>query len=221
MWQRGGARLVLPLPEGALLVDDVAGVALDGTTVGIYFGASHRERCFRTSPTGPALDLGMMGNGDVCAAYAVNRKGQIAGMANRQPNSTEFYAFIWSEGVFHELDGLPGSTSSYAVALNDRGEAVGASGNHAVLWSHGRIQDLDPGSNFSQATSINNSGVAVGTGAGALRFDANGPVPLASEVADLGDWQLNEAFSINDDGVIVGWGSRAGVPHGFMLVPQP
>jgi probable HAF family extracellular repeat protein len=225
MWERGGRRLVLPLPVGTLFVDEVSGVALDGSTVGIYFGTETGERCFRTSPTGPAQDLGLMGEGDACEATAINKSGQvIAGTANKRRKSTNFHAFLWSAGTFQDLGTLPGQASSVATALNDHGQVVGYSGDRAFLWSDGQMMDLDPANEFVApvAASINNSGVIVGyAGEGALRFDVNGPTLLASEVVNLDDWRLTWASSINDYGVIVGQGDHAGGFHAFMLVPLP
>jgi uncharacterized membrane protein len=47
-------------------------------------------------------------------------------------------AFIWSDGVMTELPGLPGSDSTGAQAINDRGEIAGfsfvAGQDRAVVW---------------------------------------------------------------------------------------
>jgi probable HAF family extracellular repeat protein len=231
MWQRGGIRIELPVPEGSQFIDQVSGVALDGTTVGTYYIGVGIPRCFRTSPTGPAQDLGLMGQGDSCEVGGINKSGQIAGAANIA-QSGPFRAFVWRDGVFQNLGVLPGTLDSGAAALNDRGDVVGASDRHPVLWSHGQVRDLDPANLYdTEATvSINNSGVIVGyanlgNGLMALRFDASGPIPLINEVANLDDWlQLNRANSVNDEGVIVGSGVRAGDighSHAFMLVPLP
>jgi probable HAF family extracellular repeat protein len=227
MWQHTGDRLELPLPDGAQSVQLVTGVALDGTTVGTFVPAGGGSHCFRTSPTGPAQDLGLMDHGDTCWAYAINKSGEIVGEASTARSLGQ--AFLWRDGTFRDLGGLPPTFESRALGINDPGAVVGFSGLHAFLWMHGDMQDLDPASIYylTQANAIENSGVAVGYGVKdniyrALRFDANGITELADEVVNLQDWTLTDATSINDDGTIVGFGIRAdGEAHGFMLVPQP
>ncbi len=223
MWRRGGIRLVLPMPnDGPILA--VNGVARDGTTVGLGGGG-----CFRTSPTGPATLLGYMGHGSYCEAFAINQVGQIAGWANAT-HTGPFHAFIWTDGTFQDLGAWPGTSFSVGIALNDHGDVVGYSDRQPILWSHGQMYDLDPGNvnSFDTPLSINNSGVIVGyVNAGAVRFDpSSGPTLLINEVVNVGDWlELTEATSVNDAGVIVGWGVLAGETpgrtHGYMLVPKP
>jgi probable HAF family extracellular repeat protein len=216
MWKRGGTRLVLPLPEGLEAVDAVNGVTIDGTTVGTYLPYGRRLHCFRTSPTGPAQNLGLMGDGDYCQASAINRSGQIVGGATTT-RSGPLHAFLWIDGVFQDLGAEPGYT--VATALNDHGDVVGVSPLGGFLWSHGQLQYLGSGNPLS----INNSGVIVGEGTGAVRFDASGPTPLVNEVVNLDGWlSLDSATSVNDLGVIIGWGvGDDGHRHGFMLVPLP
>jgi probable HAF family extracellular repeat protein len=54
------------------------------------------------------------------------------------------------------------------IGINDPGQVVAnvvtASGEHAVLWQHGRMTDLGtlPGGRYSQAVGINDSGQVVG-----------------------------------------------------------
>jgi len=56
----------------------------------------------------------------------------------------------------------------------------------------------------------------------AVRFTHAGIVRLEDEVVNLGDWRLENALGINNQGVIVGWGMRSdGLGHTFMLVPVP
>jgi probable HAF family extracellular repeat protein len=54
------------------------------------------------------------------------------------------------------LAAFPGGTWSQALAINNRGQIVGASGSasgvsHAVLWENGSIIDLDPTGAFNDA----------------------------------------------------------------------
>jgi uncharacterized membrane protein len=71
----------------------------------------------------------------------------------------------WSDGGVINLGGLPGSTSSSAVSINNAGQAVGSSAfggeDIATEWSGGSIIRLE-GSTETTATGINNSGLVVG-----------------------------------------------------------
>jgi probable HAF family extracellular repeat protein len=77
------------------------------------------------------------------------------------------------------LGGLPGSTNSFALSINDAGQVAGysefADGTvDATEWSGGRVIDLGPG----EAVSINNAGQAVG-------FAPPLPVPESSTWATM------------------------------------
>src|SRR4029453_18429257 len=62
-----------------------------------------------------------------------------------------------------DLGTLPGAADSTAMGVNDRGDVVGQSGAHAVLWRHGRIVDLGTlGGSYSAAVDVNERGDVVG-----------------------------------------------------------
>jgi uncharacterized membrane protein len=96
---------------------------------------------------------------------AVCLLGVAAGSARAQ------IATEWSGGSVINLGGLPGSTFSSALSINDVGQAVGASAfggsEVATEWSGGSVINLGglPGSTFSSALSINDVGQAVGASA--------------------------------------------------------
>jgi len=148
----------------------------------------------------------------------------------------------------HDLGTLPGHTTSEALALNARADAVGYSADakgrrRAVLWPSGvPIVDLGtlPGGNFSQSLGINNAGVVVGVSTSALGNRAFIWTP-AERLRDLNDliapsaFVLTQAVGINAAGVIVAIGSdvahpQAGGGHGhddhesplrvFLLLPS-
>jgi hypothetical protein len=85
----------------------------------------------------------------------------------------------WSGGNVINLGGLPGSTSSGPIAVNDSGQAVDFSLGGGVIsateWSEGNVIDLGgfPGFTASEAFNINDMGQAVGLRDGT-------PVPEAS-----------------------------------------
>ena len=96
------------------------------------------------------------------SAYDINDQTVIVG------NSDYGFivsAFVWRSGV---ITGLPNlGSGSKALALNEAGAIVGASGGtydgawYPVLWEHGTVTRL--GDQFGEARDINASGLTVGT----------------------------------------------------------
>jgi len=174
-------------------------------------------------------------------ATAVNNRGQIVGWAENgvfdptcDPNfqTLQFHAVIWgSKGEMQELPPLPGDSTSAAVAINDKGQVVGISGDcgiavggvsarHSVLWENGvprRIDDLG-GHTWNTPTAINNDGVVVGF---SLPLDQDGTVNYRAFVwtREGGIRRLDEmpgtirsqALGINDSNQVVGLARIAGV----------
>jgi len=123
-------------------------------------------------------------------ANSINNRGEVAGLAEttiKDPAPgcpvSQFKPVIWRRGATQELQTYPGDTDGVAAALNDTGQAVGASGtctsfnpnsglylleNHALLWeSDGTPTDLGNlggtgGIAGNHACAINNLGQAVG-----------------------------------------------------------
>jgi uncharacterized membrane protein len=66
----------------------------------------------------------------------INNHGQVSGLSD--PVGFSRQGFICSDGVMTALPGLPGSDSTGAQAINDRGEIVGDSSvagvGRAVIW---------------------------------------------------------------------------------------
>src|ERR1039457_1159557 len=132
---------------------------------------------------GSVHDLGNLGGGTGNAllglgniALAINNQGQVVG-ASVLPGNAPDHAFLWTRetGKMQDLGTLPGDVSSGGVALNDRGEVVGASfdkdGNpRAYLWRSGVMTDLntlvpaDSPLYLLFATAINSRGDIVGFG---------------------------------------------------------
>ena len=73
---------------------------------------------------GDMIDLGTLG-GRFSGAMAINSHGQVIGYSETASLST--HAFLWEDGVMYDLGVPPGATSSFARALNDRGEVTGNS----------------------------------------------------------------------------------------------
>jgi len=123
-------------------------------------------------------DPAILGVGNV--AFAINNQGQVAGVSALQDNKS-FRAFLWSKrtGRMQSLGTLPGDVNSGGLAMNDRGDVVGASidgplatGNSRVfLWRDGKMYDLNtlmtPDSPFLALLvpgAINSEGSIVGFG---------------------------------------------------------
>jgi probable HAF family extracellular repeat protein len=85
---------------------------------------------------GRISDLGTLG-GSYSAAVDVNERGDVVGYS-QVAGDAGYRAFLWRHGRLTELGPLPGFSSSYATAVNDRGDVAGFSagdgGIRAVLW---------------------------------------------------------------------------------------
>jgi probable HAF family extracellular repeat protein len=111
--------------------------------------------------------------------------------------------------------GTLGANYSYPARINAKGQVVGVSGidsvhQHAFLWDHGKMTDLDslsPSLN-SSATSINNAGVIIGNDSipfviqGGVKTHLNSLVTLGPHFTNVSD--------INTAGQIAGWGNIGG-----------
>jgi len=153
----------------------VAAINEAGQMVG-YFGtephadyADHRG--FLLDETG-LTDLGTLG-GKMTTPTDLNDSRQVVGYA--QVSSGENHAFLYQAGRLTDLGTLPGGTQSYAYAINNLGQAVGASdwsagAQRAVLFERGVPRDLNgmipAGARWllTEARDINDSGQIVGTG---------------------------------------------------------
>ena len=137
------------------------------------------------------VDLGTFGGPLSIISFfergAINRAGSVVGGADTSipdpyfpncifsPNCVVHHTFKWKHGVLSDLGALPGTNSSYAWWINERGWVAGGSQNgaidpltgipegRAVLWQKGEIVDLGTlGGNQSNAFGVNNEGQATG-----------------------------------------------------------
>ena len=125
--------------------------------------------------------------GNNSVAFTLNDRGQIVGAAENKtqdpscpaPQVLDFEAVIWGPkpGEIRRLRPLPGDTVGFALGVNNRGQAVGASGlcsntplvplevgPHAVLWDHGKPINLGSlgGAQINTAAAINDRGEVIG-----------------------------------------------------------
>ena len=171
------------------------------------------------------------------AAYAMNARGWVAGVAEVTPGVRR--AVLWRDKTMVNLNTLPVSNQSIATALNAAGQVVcisymvdpltGAEDgtSQAYVWQNGHIQRLGQlgGRPITSALAINNKGEIVGE---ADSGDLNGRPFLwrNGKMTDLNNflppnsgWELNGAHGINDSDEIVGYGVHDGGNHAFLLCP--
>jgi probable HAF family extracellular repeat protein len=165
---------------------------------------------------GGIRDLGTLPGGDYSAAYAINDSGLVVGTSN---TSISTHAFSWTQAQgLKDLGTLPGTNASSALAINNLGQIVGSSGDHAVLWSGGNIQDLGTlGGATSEAHGINNSGAVVG-----VSDTSTGPHAFLWQNGAMQDLGLlsgdtsSRADHINDTGMVVGSSEGSGGVRAFV-----
>lgn len=173
-------------------------------------------------------------------AAAINNAGTIAGsVAVDWPWSNPQHAFTYANGTYTDLGTFPYGDSSYAAAINNRGDVVGAAAtyidggpNHPLnpfLSHHGTMTDLgNLGGIWTGALSINDRGQIVGyaglAGSGGNLYPQTAFLYENGVMRDLGGLVANPnrdfssvARDINTLGQIVGAaGVDFGVEHGFL-----
>jgi probable HAF family extracellular repeat protein len=178
-------------------------------------------------------------------ALQINDFGMIAGTAENgevdstcpgasvSPQIIEFKPvmwtklFPWSQVRIRELPTPEGDPDGIAFAINDRGEAVGASGNcgpfnaieqnnltplHAVLWRNGNAVDLgnlggDGKFNGIYASGLNDRGQVVGTSDTAGDASFHGFLWHEGHITDLGTLPgdaYSSAIAIGKHGLVLG-----------------
>ena len=137
----------------------------------------------------------------------------------RQPVSADSLNFTFTTVSF------PGSSSSVAAGINDKGQIVGtytdtAGKAHGFLDTKGMYTTVDfPGSTQTIVTGINNAGQLVGVSGGHVFVDTNGVftspgIPGQVQVNYTGHLLgPNEKLGINDAGQIVGTVSNPDPTH--------
>ena len=141
----------------------------------------------------------------------------------------QFRAVLWEprSGTTQELPPFPGDSTSAATAINQRGQAVGISGDcdqavgrfsarHAVIWDHGTVSEIPNlgGETWHTPMDINDSGDVVGFSNPVGPGDPEGEFISraflwtgGAEAQDLGTLPgdaLSEAFGINGRRQVVG-----------------
>ncbi len=215
------------------------GINSAGTAVGdskISNGSS-TVRAFSYSG-GVMTSLGTLPGNTSSSAYGINDAGTIIGWSGSSASS--HHGFSYSSGVMTDL-GTFGGVFSEALAINAAGTIVGRAqygvgsgiglAIHAFSYSGGVMTDLGSliTSGDSSALGINGIGTVVGwtevpgTSARHAFVSVGGfMTDLNTAVSDSPGWLLSQATGVNDDGLIVGFGTNpSGETHGFLLTPAP
>jgi probable HAF family extracellular repeat protein len=170
------------------------------------------------------------------AAYQINRHGTVAGFAENStkdstcpaPQKLQFKPVIWENGEIQALPTASKDLEGVALAINDSGQVVGASGSctafnpnsllnlqplHALLWETGTMTDLGSlgGTGLGSgilAYNINKQGQVVGYSD--LKGNANFHAFLWTRGAGMQDLGTlpgdanSFAIGINDAGDVTG-----------------
>lgn len=223
------------LPVGGLR-SNAHDISNTGNIVGTFQPVSGRDRAFLLEAGAAAsIDLGTLG-GLTAVAYATNDAGLVVGSAASANGNG--HAFKWRDvngnhqsdaGEMTQLSDQGLSSAAYNV--NNQGTAAGFTlranfTRQASLWDSGGVRlDLAnfPGATDAEAWDVNQAGLAVGVSGDAVIWQS-GTVQRLSDLIPAGSgWtRLGQAFAINDNGQIIGYGYRGGTnQHAFLLTPTP
>jgi len=200
----------------------------NGATVGL---PRLRNRAGTEGSNGAALQVN-----DFSMVAGTSENGEVDSTcpgATVSPQTIEFKPVIWmkpfpwSQVRLQELGTVDGDPDGIAFAINDLGQAVGASGNcgpfnvieqnnltplHAVLWRNGNAVDLgnlggDGKFAGIYATGLNLDGQVVGTSDTAGDASFHGFLWQQGHITDLGTLPgdaYSSAIAISNDGLALG-----------------
>ena len=174
-------------------------------------------------------DLGALSGQPNSQAFGVNSSGAVTGFSYTTIGtgpSDDPRAFVWtSAGGMQNIGNLFSYTNkTYAVGINEGGQVAGLSvppvpPAHGFLYSGGTMTDLQNATGALSTTNndmpcaINNSGWVTGAYYGvqqAFLYYNNGSAWTSIDLGSLGG-PRTEAYAINNDGVVVGESSWAGI----------
>jgi hypothetical protein len=131
------------------------------------------------------------------------------------------------------LSGLFSVPNQWAIGVNAQGDIAGYTAAGEFYWAYviqnGVFQDLSAGYWASWANALNSKHQVVGAWSTAFSYDERALYWHGSQSFDLNNslppnsgWMLNEAVSINENGLIVGNGTFQGQASAFgIAAPTP
>jgi probable HAF family extracellular repeat protein len=174
-------------------------------------------------------------------ANVINSSGEVVGLAENttldktcpaydpslgQTQKLQMKPVAWIHGQIHALPTLGGDPDGVALAINDRGQVAGTSGDcaalnpatllyiqpvHAIRWDNGKPIDLGSlgGLSGNIATGINNHGAVVGGSDIAGDTTSHGflwtkETEKMQDLAPFGSDVFSTALAVNDGGSVVG-----------------
>jgi uncharacterized membrane protein len=180
-------------------------------------------------------------NGSNGAANIINSSGEVVGLAENttldktcpaydpalgQTQKFQTKPVIWTHAQIYELPTLGGDPDGVALAINEKGQVAGGSGDcapfnpasflyiepvHAILWENGKPTDLMSlgGATGNLAYGVNNSGEVAGASdlAGDAIFHGFLWTKETGRMQDLAPFSqdvYSVGLAINDPGVVVG-----------------
>ena len=214
--------------------DEVVGSVIDGYVLGGNVVITRQHAALWSN--GVVRALGPIGTDVATQATDINDAGVAVGAMYpvTLPWENTFMAVMFHNGQTIPLGALPGDTSSWAMAINKRGEILCVSWRseterRSFLVRAGSKIDLGalPGGTFVHAMGLNNLGHAVG-----YSQDAQGHqrafLYIDGAMHDLTEfikpntgWTFLGAYAINDKDQIIGTGQINGAAHtSFLLTPE-
>lgn len=214
-WNADGTSTVLPLPPGGMGGRAVA-INEAGVITGFCNVSEGGLHALRWTPDGVLTDLGTLGGRD-SQPIDINERGVVIGNSQVPAGGTRpvYHAVRWEPtGAITDLGVTPRYNGSNAIAVNDAGTVVGASGVFPVQWPADTPVELPlrPGDTQGSAYDVNNSGVTAGvSGSSAVLWDAAGNISILLGLPGAGTAKSN---AINDHGRVVGFAqTAAGARH--------
>jgi probable HAF family extracellular repeat protein len=241
LWQNGTITDLGTLPGDT--ESDAFFVSSSGQVLGASYAPNGPSHSFLWQ-NGVMTNLGTL-LGQNASPGTINDSGQMAGSLTT--SSGDYHAFLWQNGMMTDLGTLPGGSTSDGT-LNNHGQVVGGSTTnvknlgplqtHAFLWQNGVMTDLGTlvtskvphtAQIISQAFGINDSGQVVGSSTisatepwgttHAFLWQNGVMTDLNSQIPGNSGWTLNNAFRINNSGMIMGDGVQGGSGFGYLLTP--